>query len=134
MHRNEIIYALICINNHVLSCLISMLSQCHTTPHLSSLLGDNFASYTSFSTPLSYLHFLVHSLLSHFFFILPLSRARKIIFSPAHKKTVPPISLLGFRLTFQLLLGHYEGEERVEKKRREKREERERENNVFFKV
>ena len=25
MHRNEIIYALICINNHVLSCLISML-------------------------------------------------------------------------------------------------------------
>ena len=26
MHRNEIIYALICINNHVLSCLISMLS------------------------------------------------------------------------------------------------------------
>ena len=27
MHRNEIIYALICINNHVLSCLISMLSD-----------------------------------------------------------------------------------------------------------
>ena len=27
MHRNEIIYALICINNHVLSCLISMLSR-----------------------------------------------------------------------------------------------------------
>ena len=26
MHRNEIIYALIYINNHVLSCLISMLS------------------------------------------------------------------------------------------------------------
>ena len=26
MHRNEIIYALICINNHVLLCLISMLS------------------------------------------------------------------------------------------------------------
>ena len=26
MHRNEIIYALICINNHVLSCLISTLS------------------------------------------------------------------------------------------------------------
>ena len=26
MHRNEIFYALICINNHVLSCLISMLS------------------------------------------------------------------------------------------------------------
>ena len=26
MHRNEIIYVLICINNHVLSCLISMLS------------------------------------------------------------------------------------------------------------
>ena len=27
MHRNEIFYALICINNHVLSCLISMLSE-----------------------------------------------------------------------------------------------------------
>ena len=27
MHRNKIFYALICINNHVLSCLISMLSQ-----------------------------------------------------------------------------------------------------------
>ena len=27
MHKNEIIYALICINNHVLSCLISMLSE-----------------------------------------------------------------------------------------------------------
>ena len=26
MHRNKIIYALICINSHVLSCLISMLS------------------------------------------------------------------------------------------------------------
>ena len=26
MHRNEIFYGLICINNHVLSCLISMLS------------------------------------------------------------------------------------------------------------
>ena len=26
MHRNEICYALVCINNHVLSCLISMLS------------------------------------------------------------------------------------------------------------
>ena len=26
MHMNEIIYALICINNHVLACLISMLS------------------------------------------------------------------------------------------------------------
>ena len=26
MHRNEIIYALICINNHVISSLISMLS------------------------------------------------------------------------------------------------------------
>ena len=26
MHRNEIIYALICINSHVLSCIISMLS------------------------------------------------------------------------------------------------------------
>ena len=26
MHRNGIFYALICINNHVLSCLISMLS------------------------------------------------------------------------------------------------------------
>ena len=26
MHRNEIFYVLICINNHVLSCLISMLS------------------------------------------------------------------------------------------------------------
>ena len=29
MHRNEIIYALICINNHILSCLISMLSRGH---------------------------------------------------------------------------------------------------------
>ena len=27
MHMNEIFYALICINNHVLSCLISMLSR-----------------------------------------------------------------------------------------------------------
>ena len=27
MHTNEIIYALICISNHVLSCLISMLSE-----------------------------------------------------------------------------------------------------------
>ena len=27
MHRNEIIYALICVNNHVLSCLISILSM-----------------------------------------------------------------------------------------------------------
>ena len=27
MDRNEIIYALICINNHLLSCLISMLSS-----------------------------------------------------------------------------------------------------------
>ena len=26
MHRNEIMYTLICINNHVLSCLINMLS------------------------------------------------------------------------------------------------------------
>ena len=26
MHKNEIFYALICINNHLLSCLISMLS------------------------------------------------------------------------------------------------------------
>ena len=26
MHRNGIFYALICINNHVLSCLINMLS------------------------------------------------------------------------------------------------------------
>ena len=33
MHRNEIIYALICINNHVLSCLISMLSSCPTRRH-----------------------------------------------------------------------------------------------------
>ena len=29
MHRNEIFYILICINNHVLSCLISMLSKMH---------------------------------------------------------------------------------------------------------
>ena len=27
MYRNEIFYALICINNHVLSCLIRMLSE-----------------------------------------------------------------------------------------------------------
>ena len=29
MHMHEIFYALICINNHVLSCLISMLSHVH---------------------------------------------------------------------------------------------------------
>ena len=29
MHRNEILYALICINNHVLSYIISMLSSLH---------------------------------------------------------------------------------------------------------
>ena len=33
MHRNEIIYALICMNNHVLSCLISMLSTHACTHH-----------------------------------------------------------------------------------------------------
>ena len=31
MHRNEIVYALICINNHVLSCLISMLLAATTS-------------------------------------------------------------------------------------------------------
>ena len=29
MHRNEIFYALICINNHILSCLFSMLSDAY---------------------------------------------------------------------------------------------------------
>ena len=32
MHRNEIFYALISINNLVLSCLISMLSMTHMSP------------------------------------------------------------------------------------------------------
>ena len=30
MHKNEMFYDLICINNHVLSCLVSMLSSINT--------------------------------------------------------------------------------------------------------
>ena len=37
MHRNEIIYALICINNYVLLCLISMLSLSSTVKFFLSL-------------------------------------------------------------------------------------------------
>ena len=36
MHGNEIIYALICINNHVLSCLFRMLSLSNST-HMMSM-------------------------------------------------------------------------------------------------
>ena len=34
MHRNKIFYALICIDNHVLSCLISMLSTSPPSPFI----------------------------------------------------------------------------------------------------
>ena len=30
MHKNEMFYALICINNHIISCIISILSHAHT--------------------------------------------------------------------------------------------------------
>ena len=39
MHRNIIFYALICINNHVLSCLISMLSLWYPKGQELKLLG-----------------------------------------------------------------------------------------------
>ena len=45
---NEIFYALICINNHVLSCLISMLSKMHKKR------GEEYAS------PLPFAHTRVH--------------------------------------------------------------------------
>ena len=36
MHRNKIIYALMCINNHILSCQISMLSLLKSTTEIKS--------------------------------------------------------------------------------------------------
>ena len=40
MHMNEIFYALICINNHVLSCLISILSYSLTPNELVTQILD----------------------------------------------------------------------------------------------
>ena len=77
MHRNGIFYALICINNHVLSCLISMLSTNHNQeivyrdekPKSTISLDSNIASskHSQVSLPMNpQMHPKVYTAMSNF--------------------------------------------------------------------